>query len=96
MGIVLPPLFFREEKQYLMPPDDEPCPDCIRLRKVEICRRVDDMLSDYADTFCGEITLDINFSELIQATNRMAEEIEINARYLVVPQFVTDITILIK
>ena len=78
----LPPSVFRAENKYLLPPDNEPGPDCIRLRKQEVYRMIEDMLSDYADTFCGDITPDINFSELIQATNRMAEEIEIYARYL--------------
>ena len=77
-----PSSFVQAEKQYLMPPDDEAGPDCIRQRKQEICQRIEDMLSDYANTFCGEITQDINFSELIQATTRMADEIEICARYL--------------
>jgi len=81
-GMELPPSFFRAENKYLLPPDNEPGPDCIRLRKQEVYRMIEDMLSDYADTFCGDITPDINFSELIQATNRMAEEIEIYARYL--------------
>ena len=81
-GMELPFSFFRAEHRFLMPPDDKPGPDCIRLRKQEICRRLEEILSDYADTFCGEITPDINFTGLIQATNRMAEEIEIYARYL--------------
>ncbi len=81
-GDNLPSSFFRAENQYLMPPDDEPGPDCIRQRKQEICQRIEDMLSDYADTFCGEITVNMDFSVLILATTRMADEIEIYARYL--------------
>ncbi|WP_158498146.1 hypothetical protein [Methanospirillum hungatei] len=40
------------------------------------------MLSEYAHTFCGEITVNMDFSVLILATIRMADEIEIYARYL--------------
>ncbi len=77
-----PSSFFRAENQFLMPSDDEPGPDCIRQRKQEICQRIEDMLSDYTDTFCGEITPDIYFPGLIQATTQMADEIELYARYL--------------
>jgi len=77
-----PSSFFRAEKQYFMPPDDEPGPDCIRQRKQEICQRIEDMLSDYADTFCGEITVNMDFAVLNLATTRLADEIEIYARYL--------------
>jgi hypothetical protein len=81
-GMELPSSFFRAENQFLMPSDDDPGPDCIRLRKQEVYRMIEDMLSDYADMFCGEITPDINFTGLIQSTTRMADEIEIYARYL--------------
>ena len=77
-----PSSFVQAEKQYLMPPDDEAGPDCIRQRKQEICQMIEDMLSDYADTFCGEITVNMDFAVLILATTRLAEEIEIYARYL--------------
>ena len=77
-----PSSFFRAEKQFLTPPDDKPGPDCIRLRKQEICQRMEQMLSDYADTFCGEITVNMDFTVLILATTRLADEIEIYARYL--------------
>ncbi len=77
-----PSSFFRAEKQFLMPPDDKPGPDCIRQRKQEICQRMEEILSDYADTFCGEITVNMDFAVLILATTRLAEEIEIYARYL--------------
>ena len=77
-----PSSFFRAENQFLMPSDDEPGPDCIRQRKQEICQRIEDMLSEYAHTFCGEITVNMDFAALILATTRMAEEIEIYARYL--------------
>ena len=81
-GMELPSSFFRTENKYLLPPDDEPGPDYIRQRKQEICRKIEDMLSNYADNYCGEITLERNFIGLIQATTHMAEEIEIYARYL--------------
>ena len=81
-GMELPSSFFQAENKYLLPPDDEPGPDCIRQRKQEICQRMEEMLSDYADTFCGEITVNMDFAVLILATTRLAEEIEIYARYL--------------
>ena len=74
-GMELPSSFFQAENKYLLPPDDEPGPDCIRQRKQEICWMIEDMLSEYADNYCEEITQEINFSELIQVTNRMADEI---------------------
>ena len=60
-GMELPSSFFRAEKQFLLPPDDEPGPDCIRLRKQKICRMIEDMLSDYASNNCGESTPEIFF-----------------------------------
>lgn len=77
-----PSSFFRAEKLFLLPPDDDPGPDCIRQRKQEICQMIEDMLSDYADTFCGEITVNMDLAVLILATTRLEDEIEIYARYL--------------
>lgn len=34
------------------------------------------MLSDYAEAFCGEITLDMDFSNFFMATTRLSDEIE--------------------
>jgi len=81
-GMELPSSFFRAEKLFLLPPDDEAGPDCIRQRKQEICQRIEEMLSEYADRFCGEITVNMDFTVLILATTRLADEIEIYARYL--------------
>lgn len=40
------------------------------------------MLSDYTEAFCGEITLDMDFPNLIMTTTRLSDEIENYARYL--------------
>jgi len=40
------------------------------------------MLSDYAEAFCGEITLDMDFPNFFMATTRLSDEIENYARYL--------------
>ncbi len=74
--------FYRAERDYLAPPDDGPGIECIRRKKRDVCRAIEEMLSDYADMFCGEITPGMDFQRLISGTIRMAEQIEIYARYL--------------
>jgi hypothetical protein len=40
------------------------------------------MLVDFSDSFCGEVRPDMNFSGLIEAAYRLAEQIEIYAKYM--------------
>lgn len=77
-----PSSFYHAEEQYLSPPDDVGGLDCARRKKLEVCELIEDMLVDFSDSFCGEVRPDMNFSGLIEAAYRLAEQIEIYAKYM--------------
>ncbi|MGV8109675.1 hypothetical protein [Methanospirillum sp.] len=52
--MTISPLFFPGRKPV---PDDIPGPDCIRQKQQGVCQKIDVMVSDYAEAFCGKITL---------------------------------------
>ena len=74
--------FFRAEQAFLTPPEPTYEPERIRRKKQEICKEIENMLSIFAETWCGEITPDTDFSWLIQGASTLADEIEEYARYL--------------
>ncbi|HOJ97559.1 MAG TPA: hypothetical protein PK024_12070 [Methanospirillum sp.] len=74
--------FFRALQEFLIPSENESGIDSIGRKKREVCRTIEEMLSDYANMFCGEITPEMDFQMPISHTIRMAEQIEMYARYL--------------